>query len=73
MSKQTFKEFKRELSKDWALDDANNYDAREFVISVIADYYEEGMPKNIKEFKEWLVNEKGYDEDDAKGMLKEIG
>jgi hypothetical protein len=63
---QTFQEFKREWAEDWATDDVNDYHARDFVIGVVADCYEKDyIPNNLKDFKEWLVSEKGYDEEDA--------
>ena len=65
MAKQTFQEFKREWAEDWAKDDINDYHAREFIINVVADYYMTDMPYNLKDFREWLVSEKGYSEDDA--------
>jgi hypothetical protein len=68
MSKQTFKQFKREWAEDWAKDDVNNaynFDTAKFIIDVLADHYEQDMPDNLKDFKEWLMYEKGYDEDDA--------
>ena len=65
MAKQTFQEFKREWAEDWAKEDINDYHARDFLINVVADYYMTDIPNNLKGFKEWLVSEKGYDEDDA--------
>jgi len=69
---RAFVKFKREWAENWASDDANNYGARDFVVSVLADYYEQSMPNNLKEFKEWLVNEKGYDEDDVQDYTKDL-
>ena len=34
MSKQTFKDFKKEWAKDWAKDDVNNLHAKDFIIDV---------------------------------------
>ena len=68
MSKQTFQEFKREWAEDWATDDVDSAfqsGTREFLIDVITDYYEQDIPNNLKDFREWLVSEKGYDEYDA--------
>jgi hypothetical protein len=68
MSKQTFKQFKKEWAEDWAKDDvdnAYNFDTAKFIIDVLADRYEQDMPDNLKDFKEWLIYEKGYNEDDA--------
>ena len=68
MSKKTFQEFKREWAEDWATDDVDNAfqdGTREFLIDVITDYYEQDIPNNLKDFREWLVSEKGYAEEDA--------
>lgn len=62
---QTFQEFKREWAEDWAKDDINDSHAREFIINVVADYYEQDIPNSLKDFREWLVSEKGYAEHDA--------
>jgi len=69
---KTFEEFKDEWAENWAVDDVNNYDAREFVISVFKDYYLKGLPNNKEDFFNYLVNEKGYDEEDAEGFLREV-
>jgi len=69
---KTFEEFKDEWAENWAVDDVNNYDAREFVISVLKDYYLKGLPNNKEDFFNYLVNEKGYDEEDAEGFLREV-
>jgi len=69
---KTFEEFKDEWAENWAVDDVNNYDAREFVISVLKDYYLKGLPNNKVDFFNYLVNEKGYDEEDAEGFLREV-
>lgn len=62
---QTFEEFKDEWAEDWAVDDVNNYNAREFVIDVLKDYYLKDLPNNKKDFFNYLVDQKGYDEEDA--------
>tara|TARA_R100000935_G_scaffold742_2_gene2552 strand:+ start:1047 stop:1274 length:228 start_codon:yes stop_codon:yes gene_type:complete len=72
MSKQTFKDFKKEWAKDWAKDDVNNLHAKDFIIDVLADYYEKDIPNNLKDFKEWLVSEKGYAEEDANDYIEGV-
>ena len=73
MTKQTFEEFKDEWAEDWAKDDVNNiWEAREFVISVLKDYYLKGLPNNKEDFFNYLVNEKGYDEEDAEDFLSGV-
>ena len=72
MVKQTFKEFKNNWAKDWAWDDVNNFDAKEFVIDVLKDYYLLQLPNNKKDFFNYLVHEKGYEEYDAKEYLEEV-
>ena len=69
---QTFEEFKDEWAEDWALDDVNNYNAREFVIDVLKDYYLKDLPNNKKDFFNYLVDQKGYDEEDAEDFLSEV-
>jgi len=69
---KTFEEFKDEWAENWAVDDVNNYDAIEFVISVLKDYYLKGLPNNKEDFFNYLVNEKGYDEEDAEDFLSGV-
>lgn len=69
---QTFEEFKDEWAEDWAVDDVNNYNAREFVIDVLKDYYLKDLPNNKKDFFNYLVDQKGYDEEDAEDFLSEV-
>ena len=70
MSKQTFKDFKNHCATAWAEDDVNNFDAKEFVIDVLKDYYLLELPNNKKDFFNYLVHEKGYEEYDAKELLE---
>ena len=67
-----FNEIKRMIAKDWAWEDVANYDAREFVVDVIAYYYEDSLPDTREELKEYLVEQKSYDEDDAEQFIKEL-
>jgi len=69
---KTFEEFKDEWAENWAVDDVNNYDAREFVISVLKDYYLKGLPNNKEDFFNYLAYEKGYGEEDAEDYLSEV-
>jgi len=69
---KTFKEFKRKWAEEEAYDDVNSYDAEEFIVSVLSNYYLKQMPNNKKEFGEWLINEKGYSEEDVEYYLEEV-
>lgn len=67
MSKQTFTEFKHKIAKEWAtdeVDEASHWATRDFLIHVVTEYFLEEMPDNLKDFKEWYMYEKGYDEGD---------
>ena len=68
MNEQTFENFRYEWAKDWAVEDL--IEAKEFVIDVLIDYYLLELPNNKKDFFDFLVCEKGYDEEDAKGYLE---
>ena len=65
-----FNEIKRRIAEDWAWEDVADYDAREFVAHIVADYYEDSLPNTREEFIENLVDEKYYDEDDAEEFIK---
>jgi len=65
-----FNEIKRMIAEDWAWGDVDDYDAREFVASVVADYYKDSLPDTREELIEYLVDEKSYDEDDAEEFIK---
>ena len=65
-----FNEIKRMIAKDWAWEDVANYDAREFVADVMTDYYEESLPNTREELKEYLVDQKSFDEDSDEFVLK---
>jgi len=67
-----FNEIKRMIAEDWAWEDVANYDAREFVADVVADYYEDSLPNTREELKEYLVEQKSYDEDDAEQFIKDL-
>ena len=70
---QTFEEFKDEWAEDWAKDDVNNiWETVDFVIDVLKDYYLKDLPNNKKDFFDYLVNEKGHDEETAKEFLSEV-
>ena len=69
---RTFEKFKDECAENWAVDDVNNYDAIEFVISVLKDYYLKDLPNNKKDFFNYLAYEKGYGEEDAEDYLSEV-
>ena len=62
---------KRYLAEEWAYEDVNDYDAREFVADVVADYYEDSLPNTREELIEYLIDEKSYDEDDAEELIKD--
>lgn len=65
-------QIKRMIAEEWAWEDVANYDAREFVADVVTDYYEDSLPNTRKELKEYLVEQKLYDEDDAEQFIKEL-
>ena len=65
-----FNEIKRMIANDWAWGDVDDYDAREFVAGVVADYYEDSLPNTREELKEYLEDEKFYDEDEAEEFIK---
>ena len=67
-----FNEIKRMIAKDWAWGDVDDYDAREFVAGVVADYYADSLPNTREELIEYLVDEKSYDEDDAEEFIKDF-
>ena len=69
---KTFKEFKRKWAEEDAYDDVDSYDAREFIVSILSNYYLKQMPNNKKEFGEWLISEKGYSEEDVEYYLEEV-
>ena len=50
----------------------DSYDAKEFIVSGLSNYYLKQMPNNKKEFGEWLINEKGYSEEDVEYYLEEV-
>ena len=66
-----FNEIKRMIA-EWAQEDVANYDAIEFVVDVVADYYENSLPNTREELKEYLVEQKSYDEDDAEQFIKDF-
>ena len=63
---------KRMIAEDWAWEDVANYDAREFVADVVADYYEDSLPNTREELKKYLVEQKSYDKDDAEQFIKDL-
>jgi len=67
-----FNKIKRMIAEDWAWEDVANYDAREFITSVVADYYEDSLPNTREKLKEYLVDQKSYDEDDAEQFIKDF-
>ena len=69
---EKLKTIKRMIAEDWAWEDVNDYDAREFVTDVVADYYEDSLPNTREELKEYLVEQKLYDEDDAEQFIKDL-
>jgi len=70
---KTFKELKRKWAEEEAYDIMlDSYDAKEFIVSVLSNYYLKQMPNNKKEFGEWLINEKGYSEEDVEYYLEEV-
>jgi hypothetical protein len=67
-----FNKIKRMIAEDWAWEDVDNYDAKDFVANVLADYYEDSLPDNREELKEYLIEQKSYDEDDAEQFIKDL-
>ena len=67
-----FNEIKRMIAEDWAWEDVNDYNAREWITDLVADYYEDSLPNTRKELKEYLIEQKSYDEDDAEQFIKEL-
>jgi hypothetical protein len=67
-----FNKIKRMIAEDWAWEDVNDYDAREFVTDVVADYYEDSLPNTREELKEYLVEQKLYDEEYAEQFIKDF-
>ena len=67
-----FNKIKRMIAEDWAREDVANYDAKEFIKDVVADYYENSLPNTREELKEYLVEQKFYDEDDAEQFIKDF-
>ena len=62
---------KRFLAEDWAYEDVNDYNARDFLIDLVAEYYEDSLPNTREELKEYLIEQKSYDEDDAEELIKD--
>ena len=71
MSKQSFFDFKYQYARNNAIDDANDYCAKDFIVQVLTDYYLEDMPNNKKDFKDYLL-EKGYGEDEVNEELEDV-
>ena len=69
---EKLKTIKRMIAEDWAWEDVANYDAREFIKDVVADYYEDSLPNTREELKEYLVEQKLYDEEDAEQFIKDF-
>tara|TARA_Y100000361_G_scaffold118926_1_gene110336 strand:- start:316 stop:549 length:234 start_codon:yes stop_codon:yes gene_type:complete len=62
---------KRNLAEDWAYEDVNDYNARDWIADLVADYYEDSLPNTREELKEYLIEQKSYDEDDAEELIKD--
>jgi len=71
MPKQSFFDFKYQYARDNAIDDANDYHAKDFIVQVLTDYYLEDMPNNKNDFKDYLL-EKGYGEDEVNEELEDV-
>lgn len=67
-----FNKIKRIIAEDWAWEDVNDHNAKEFVTDVVADYYEDSLPNTREELKEYLVEQKLYDEEDAEQFIKDF-
>lgn len=63
---------KRNLAEDWAWEDVNDYNAKDWIMDLVADYYEDSLPNTRKELKEYLIEQKSYDEDDAEELIKDL-
>jgi len=62
---------KRNLAEDWACEDVNDYNARDWIADLVADYYEDSLPNTREELKEYLIEQKSYDEDNAEELIKD--
>jgi len=71
MPKQSFFDFKYQYARDNAIDDVNDYHAKDFIVQVLTDYYLEDMPNNKNDFKDYLL-EKGYGEDEVNEELEDV-
>ena len=71
MPKQSFFDFKYQYARDNAIDDANDYFAKDFIVQVLTDHYLEDMPNNKNDFKDYLL-EKGYGEDEVNEELEDV-
>jgi|TARA_B100000900_G_C20572192_1_gene713715 hypothetical protein len=63
---------KRNLAEIWAWDDVNDYNAKDWIADLVADYYEDSLPNTREELKEYLIEQKSYDEDDAEELIKDL-
>ena len=63
---------KRNLAEAWAWDDVNDYNAKDWIADLVADYYEDSLPNTREELKEYLIEQKSYDEDDAEELIKDL-
>jgi hypothetical protein len=71
MPKQSFFDFKYQYARDNAIDDANDYHAKDFIVQVLTDHYLEDIPNNKKDFRNYLL-EKGYGEDEVNEELEDV-
>lgn len=62
---------KRNLAEDWACEDVNDCNARDWIADLVADYYEDSLPNTREELKEYLIEQKSYDEDEAEKLIKD--
>ena len=61
------------IATDWAWEDVHDYHARgQFVLDIVTDHYMNSLPNTREELKEYLVEQKSYDEDDAEEFIKDL-